>query len=186
MENKKKPLIRRDFIFGSKSFINLFWACSSLIGGNLFFLLGLCSYFKLNFLFQLNQIQFFPQGLLLLFYGLAGSLLSLYLWSILLLSIGDGYNEFNKISNRIKIFRWGFPGKNRKIKLDYSFSEIENLSLYIRQGFNPQSILYLKLKNKIKIPLTRNDSVFNLEEFEYYAADLARFLQISLKDESVN
>ena len=183
----KNLLIRRDFIYGSKQLSNFLWASLSLFGGSVFICLGLASYYQTDFLtiFNGTNIQFFPQGILLLFYGFSGSLLSFYLWSIYFLSVGDGYNEFNKEEQLIKIFRWGFPGKNRKIFLKYNILEIDSLNMYFKEGINPQSILYLKLKNSQKIPLTRLDSLLTLKEFEFFAADLAKFLQVSLKEEKI-
>lgn len=183
---KKASQIRRDIVSSSKTLSNFLWASFSLIGGSLFFLLGICSYFKTNLLtvFKGTEVQFYPQGLLLLFYGLSAILLSFYLWSIYFWSIGDGYNEFNLVSSNFKIFRWGFPGKNRKICLKCSLSEIETLTLSNDQGFNSQSTLYIELKNKSSIPLTRVDSDLSLKEFEYYAADLAKFLKVGLKEKN--
>ena len=57
--------------------------------------------------------------------------------------------------------------------------------MFFKEGVNPQSILYLKLKNNQKIPLTRLDSLLTLKEFEFFAADLAKFLQVSLKEEKI-
>ena len=33
--------------------------------------------------------------------------------------IGSGFNEFNKKDGLIRVFRWGYPGKNRRIDLVY-------------------------------------------------------------------
>lgn len=180
----KQLKVRRDFIFQSHTLGNFLWAIFSFLGGSIFFILGICSYFNFNLflIFQGTDIQFFPQGILLFFYGLAGSLLGIYLYSIFLWRIGDGYNEFNRQKEIIRIFRWGFPGKNRKILFSYSISEVENLIIKIQEGLNSQSTLYLKLKNGILIPLTRTDAFLTIKKFEYYAADLAQFLKVPLKD----
>lgn len=182
----KSSQIRRDFLCASKTVTNGIWASISLVGGSVFSLLGICSYFQtdLFLVFKGTEIQFFPQGVLLVFYGVSAILLSFYLWSIYFWCIGDGYNEFNLTSSTLRIFRWGFPGKNRKICISYPLSEIENLTLSNDQGFNSQSTLYLDLKNKSSIPLTRVDSDLSLKEFEYYAADLAKFLKVGLKEKS--
>ena len=52
------------------------------------------------------------------FYGLAGLLLAFYLWMVIILDVGGGYNEFNTETGAIKIFRWGFLGKNRQIEIN--------------------------------------------------------------------
>ena len=180
----KQLKIRRDFISQSHTLGNLVWSIFSFLGGNIFFVLGICSYFNFDLfiIFQGTDIQFFPQGVLLFFYGLSGSLLGVYLYSIFFWRIGDGYNEFDKQKQVVRIFRWGFPGKNRKILFSYPTSEIENLTIKIQEGLNSQSTLYLKLKNGIIIPLTRTDASLTIKKFEYYAADLAQFLKVPLKD----
>lgn len=53
------------------------------------------------------------------FYGFLGLLFSIYLWFIIFWSVGGGFNEFNKKEGNIKIFRWGYFGKNRCIFLIY-------------------------------------------------------------------
>jgi hypothetical protein len=51
------------------------------------------------------------------FYGSLGFLLSIYWWFLIFWNVGGGFNEFNKKEGFIRIFRWGYPGKNRKIDL---------------------------------------------------------------------
>ena len=47
------------------------------------------------------------------FYGTLGLLLGLYIGLIILWDLGEGFNEFNLETGQVRIFRWGFPGKNR-------------------------------------------------------------------------
>lgn len=72
-----------------------------------------------------SVIAFFPQGLLMCFYGSLGILLSLYWWLLIYWDIGGGFNEFNKKEGFMRIFRWGYPGKNRRIDLVYPLEDIE-------------------------------------------------------------
>ena len=85
-----------------------------------------------------NDINFFPQGLLMCFYGSLGFLLSLYWWFLIFWNVGGGFNEFNKKENFIRIFRWGYPGKNRKIDLYYTLKDVESIRVEIQQGFDSQ------------------------------------------------
>jgi hypothetical protein len=117
----KDSLILRQEVLGSRRPSNYFWAVIVSIGGLGFLLAGLSSYLKVNLLLvsDTSALQFIPQGVALLFYGTAGSLLALYLWLSLLWNVGGGYNEFNKETGKVKIFRWSYPGKNRRIDLDW-------------------------------------------------------------------
>ena len=91
------PIYRQD-ITGSRRLSNYWWASVVTIGGIGFLLAGLSSYFHNNLLLvsDMSELQFFPQGIALTFYGVAGSLLATYLWLMIALNVGSGYNEFDK------------------------------------------------------------------------------------------
>lgn len=124
---------------------------------------------------------FIPQGIAMGFYGLAGTLLGLYLWLIILWDVGGGYNEFNKETSKATIFRWGFPGKNRKIEVVQPLSDVQSIRVDLREGLNPRRALYLKIKGKGEIPLTRVGQPIALSELENQGAALARFLAVPLE-----
>lgn len=144
-------LILRQEVLGSRRFSNYFWAATASIGGGGFLLAGLSSYLQVNLLLVSNptDLQFIPQGIALLFYGVAGSLLSLYLWLTILWNVGGGYNEFNKESGLAKVFRWGYPGKNRRIELEYKLDDIQSVRAEIREGLNPRRKLYLRDRKSV-------------------------------------
>nr|YP_009497438.1 photosystem I assembly protein ycf4 [Biddulphia tridens]AWT40151.1 photosystem I assembly protein ycf4 [Biddulphia tridens] len=73
--------IRQDKIVGSRRFSNYFWAFFLFSGGLSFLLAGISSYFKLNLLPFANpkELIFFPQGIVMVFYGTLSLLLSLYI-----------------------------------------------------------------------------------------------------------
>nr|ASN77479.1 photosystem I assembly protein Ycf4 [Pedinophyceae sp. YPF-701] len=190
--NKKKmetssfqpsDIIRRDNVVGSRRLSNYFWGIISLIGGLGFLLTGFSSYFQRNLLplIHAENISFFPQGFVMCFYGSLGFLFSTYLWLTILWSVGGGFNEFNKKEKKVRIFRWGFPGKNRKIDILYNFNDIEAIRVDIQEGLNPRRTIYLCVKGKKAIPLTRVGQPLTLEEVETQAAQLAKFLQVSLE-----
>ena len=89
--------IRQDKIIGSRRFSNYFWSVFLFIGGLGFLLAGLSSYFKINLLPFANSIElnFIPQGILMLIYGLGALLVSIYLILIIIWDVGSGYNEFD-------------------------------------------------------------------------------------------
>lgn len=176
-------LILRQEIVGSRRFSNLFWAVVVSIGGLGFLLAGLSSYLHTNLLIvsDTSSLQFFPQGVALTFYGVAGTLLALYLWLMVYLNVGGGYNEFNKEEGKVKIFRLGFLGKNRQIELVYDLDDIQAVRAEIKEGLNPKRTLYLRVKPKRDIPLTPVGEPISLSKLENQGAELARFLTIPLE-----
>ena len=91
--------IRQDKILGSRRFSNYFWTIFLFFGGLGFSLAGISSYFKINFLPFSNshELIFIPQGLVMMFYGTLSLGLSIYIAFTIILDIGSGYNEYNKI-----------------------------------------------------------------------------------------
>jgi hypothetical protein len=130
-----------------------------------------------------DSISFFPQGLLMCFYGSLGLLLSFYWWFLIFWNVGSGFNEFNKKEGFIRIFRWGYPGQNRKIDLYYTLKDIESIRVELKQGAftDSQRTIYLKLKGKKEIPLTGIGDPLTIQEIEKQASELANFLQVSLE-----
>lgn len=185
--------IRRYFIVGERRFSNYWWATVIFIGSLGFFFTGISSYFQTvpeNLLEQTSVLQngsadqglhFFPQGLLMCFYGSLGFFLSLYWWCLIFWNVGGGFNEFNKKENFIRIFRWGYPGKNRKIDLYYTLKDVDSIRVEIQQGLDSQRTIYLKLKGNREIPITGIGQPLTLQEIEKQASELANFLQVSLE-----
>lgn len=179
----KDSLILRQEVVGARRPSNYFWAVIVSIGGLGFLLAGLSSYLKVNLLLvsDTSSLQLIPQGVALLFYGTAGTLLAIYLWLSLLWNVGGGYNEFNKETGKVKIFRWGYPGKNRRIDLDWPLEDVQAVRAEVREGLNPKRELFLRIKQRRDIPLTRVGDPMSLSELENQGAELARFLEIPLE-----
>ena len=117
----KTDLIKYDPVVGSRRISNYVWGTITTLGGLGFLLTGISSFYQKNLLFfiHVDNIVFFPQGLVMCFYGLLAFLFSAYIWLTVFWAVGEGFNEFNKERGEIRIFRWGFPGKNRKINLSF-------------------------------------------------------------------
>nr|QCI05794.1 photosystem I assembly protein Ycf4 [Dasysiphonia japonica] len=175
--------IRMDKILGSRRFSNYWWASIVLMGGLGFFIIGLSSYFQQSLIpfFNTNNIHFLPQGVMMTFYGTIGIFISIFLWYTIILNIGSGYNEFDNNKGIITIFRLGFPGKNRILKLQYNIKDIASIKVFIEEGLSPKREIYLKMKDKREIPLTKVEKLLNLSEIEQQAINIAKFLGVKVE-----
>lgn len=170
-------------VLGSRRFSNYWWATVVSIGSTGFLLAGLSSYLKVNLLpfADPTELLFIPQGVAMGFYGIVGLLLALYLWTIIILDAGGGYNEFNKEAGEVRLFRWGFIGKNRRIEINFPMQDVQAVRLEIKEGINPRRALYLRVKGRRNIPLTRVGQPLSLTELENQGAQLARFVGVPLE-----
>jgi len=199
-EISKKVSIRRYMIIGERRISNYWWAFIISLGSIGFLLTGVSSYFSTqvtenaqligsSLIGAINEqdldistkIDFFPQGLVMSFYGSLGILLSLYWWFLIFWNVGAGFNEFNKKEGFIRVFRWGYPGKNRKIDLLYALKDVEAIKVELKQGLDPQRTIYLRLKGSREIPITGIGQPLTLKDIEKQASELANFLQVSLE-----
>lgn len=178
-----KTVLRKE-ILGARRPSNYFWAGVTAIGGVGFLLAGISSFLQTNLLPFSDlpaQLVFIPQGIAMSFYGTAALLLCLYLTLIVVWNVGSGFNEFDKEKSEARIFRYGFPGKNREIDLRYPLKDVLAIRAEIKEGLNPKRALFLKVKGKGEIPLTRVGQPISLSELENQGAELARFLQVPLE-----
>jgi hypothetical protein len=183
--NSRETSMIRFYIEGSRRLSNFFWAIVISLGGTGFFSAGLCSYFKLNFfiLSDASKLLFIPQGIVLLFYGTVGLILGTFLCLNIWWDIGFGYNEYNKEANEIILYRKGFPGKNRELRLVFSIDDAKSIKMRIKEGLNPRRQLFLCLNDSREIPLTGIDQPISLSALESKAVDLAKYLNIYLETE---
>lgn len=176
--------IRQDKIRGSRRFSNYFWSLFLFVGGLGFLLAGLSSYLKINLLAFANptELVFIPQGLIMMFYGTLSLGFSVYILTTIILDVGSGYNEYNKVENLVKVVRKGFPGRNREILLTYPLTDIRAIGIKITEGLNPTRSIYLCLKDERNIPLTPVQEPIAISNLEEDAADLAKFLDLKLEN----
>lgn len=170
-------------VLGARRLSNYWWATIITMGGTGFLLAGLSSYLQVNLLPFANptSLIFIPQGIAMGFYGVAGVLLASYLWVIISLDVGGGYNEFNKTTGKLRVMRSGFLGKNRKIEIEHALDKILAVRVDIREGLNPKRALYLRIKGRPDIPLTRVGQPLSLSVLENQGAEIARFLRVPLE-----
>ena len=80
-------------------------------------------------------------------YGVLANLLNFYLWYLVFINFGSGYNYFDKSSKSVEIRRKGLF-KDVEVKLN--FDEIKSVKLDISEGFNPKRRIAVVLKGKKK------------------------------------
>lgn len=116
----------KEYILETDKLIKYILNLIILTGSLGFLIVGISSYIKYNLLIFLkaDQIIFFPQGLTMCFYGFFGTIISINQTKILLTNVGEGYNEFDKEKDIMKIYRKGLNGKNSDINITYSLKDI--------------------------------------------------------------
>nr|YP_010047739.1 photosystem I assembly protein Ycf4 [Pilea thymifolia]QPK42336.1 photosystem I assembly protein Ycf4 [Pilea thymifolia] len=172
-----------ELIAGSRKPSNFCWALILFLGALGFLLVGTYSYLGMNFIpvFPSQQILFFPQGIVMSFYGIAGLFISSYLWCTIVWNVGSGYDRFDRKEGIVCIFRWGFPGKNRRILLQLLVKDIQSIRIEVKEGIFSRPILYIEIRGRGSIPLTRIDKNWTLREIEQKAAELAYFLCVPIE-----
>nr|YP_009893857.1 photosystem I assembly protein Ycf4 [Cleomella lutea]QKK40229.1 photosystem I assembly protein Ycf4 [Cleomella lutea] len=172
-----------EFIAGSRKTSNFCWAFILFFGSLGFLLVGTSSYLGRNLisLFPSQQIIFFPQGIVMSFYGIAGLFISCYLWCTILWNVGSGYDLFDRKEGVVRIFRWGFPGKKRRIFLGFLMKDIQSIRIEVKEGVYVRRVLYMEIRGQGAIPLIRTDENLTTREIEQKAAELAYFLRVPME-----
>lgn len=172
---------RRYVVIGARRTSNIVWATLSFVGGGAFLATGLSSRTggALPWV-RPGELHFFPQGLIMTFYGSLGLLISIYITLTIVWGVGGGFNIFDRQAEYVRIFRWGFPGSHRKIDLSYPLSDVSAIRLVLGSGFNAQRRITLCIRGGREIPLTRIGQPIPLEEIERLASELARYLRVDL------
>jgi len=185
MNYTKSDSIITSYFNGSRKISNIFLAITVSLGGFGFFLTGLSSFSGTNLLLfsDSSDISFIPQGIVLLFYGTVGSILGIFLGLTVWWNVGSGYNEYNRDIQKVKLFRKGYPGKNRKLSFIFSFNEIKSIKMRIKEGINPKRQLLLCLIDGREIPLTGIEEPVALNKIEDEAIAIAKYLNVFLETE---
>jgi hypothetical protein len=185
MDYTENNAVIKSYFTGSRRLNNIFWAVAVSLGGFGFFLTGLSSFFNINLLFfsDSSEISFIPQGIVLLFYGTVGSILGIFILLTVWWNVGSGYNEYNRDLKKVKLYRKGFPGKNRELTFTFSFDEIKAIKMRIKEGINPKRQLLLCLNDNREIPLTGGEQPMALNKIEDEAITIAKYLNVFLETE---
>nr|ATG24851.1 photosystem I assembly factor II [Lobelia heterophylla subsp. heterophylla] len=170
-------------ITGSRKISNFCWTIILFLGSLGFLLIGTSTYFGRNWisLFPFQQIVFFPQGIVMSFYGIAGLFISSYLWCTISWNVGSGYDRFDQQEGIVCLFRWGFPGKNRRLFLRFLIKDIQSIRIEVKEGIFARCVLYIDIRGQGALPLTRTDENLTPGEIEQKAAELAYFLRVPIE-----
>jgi hypothetical protein len=170
-------------VLGSRRLSNYWWAVVTSVGGAGFLLAALSSYFQVDLLpiGSALDLNFIPQGVAMGFYGILGLLIALYLWLVMAWDVGAGYNEFNKTTGMVRVFRWGFPGQDRQVEVSCRIEDVQAIRISIRQGLNPKRALYLRIRGRGDVPLTQVGQPLPLAKIEGQAAEISRFLGVPME-----
>lgn len=124
IEEKKKIII--DEVSNNNKFSKNLLDLLLLLGSLGFLFVGISSFMNYNILFFINtdSISFFPQGLVMSFYGFFGLIFSLNQILIHYWKIGEGYNVFNKVNDEMIIHRLRYPIAGDNIYLVYKIIDI--------------------------------------------------------------
>ena len=185
MDSTNETSLIKSYSKGSRRLSNIFWAVAVSLGGFGFFLTGLSSFFGVNLLIfsDSSEISFIPQGIVLLFYGTVGSLLGIFLTLTVWWNVGAGYNEYNRTTQKVKLYRQGFPGKNRELMFTFPFDEVRSIKMRIKEGINPKRQLLLCLTDNREIPLTGIEEPVELNKIEDEAITISKYLNVFLETE---
>nr|YP_010529177.1 photosystem I assembly protein Ycf4 [Psychotria rubra]UFK62622.1 photosystem I assembly protein Ycf4 [Psychotria rubra]UXW91189.1 photosystem I assembly protein Ycf4 [Psychotria rubra] len=164
-----------ELITGSRKLSNFCWAFILFLSSLGFLLVGTSSYLGRNW------ISFFPQGVVMSFYGISGLFISSYLWCTISWNVGGGYDRFDKGEGIVCIFRWGFPGKNRRIFLRFLLKDIQSIRIEVKEGIFARRVLSMGIRGQGAIPLTITDDNLVPRDIEQKAAELAYFLRVPLE-----
>nr|YP_010454295.1 photosystem I assembly protein Ycf4 [Thesium chinense]QYF09484.1 photosystem I assembly protein Ycf4 [Thesium chinense] len=183
--NWRSERIWIELITGSRKISNFCWAFILFLGSLGFLLVGTSSYLGRNLIsfFPYQQILFFPQGIVMSFYGIAGLFISSYLWCTISWNVGSGYDLFDVKKGIVCIFRWGFPGKNRRIFFQFLMKDIQSIRIEVKDGIYTRRalFLYMEIRGQGAIPLIRTNDNLTPREIEQKATELAYFLRVPIE-----
>jgi hypothetical protein len=167
-------------VLGSRRLSNVLVAAVVSTGGLGFLLTSASSYLGTDLLpiGHPAALSWVPQGLVMGLYGIAASLLSTYLWTVIALDVGAGANRFDKASGTLTVTRRGF---RELISVTTPLKDIQAVKVDVRDGLNPRRRLALRVQGRRDLPLTRVGEPMPLADLERGGAELARFLGVPLE-----
>ncbi len=180
LETKSAETYLEQSIKGSRKFSNYVVSSMLTIGGVGFLLASVSSYLGMDLLplGKPSTLIFVPQGLVMRLYGIAASLLAIYLWSLVSVDFGSGFNTFDKNRDVLSVSRRAFF---KEIMIEVPLKDIQSVKLDIKEGLNARRRICLRIKGRKDMPITGTGAPKPLLELEQEAAQLARFLEVNLE-----
>lgn len=166
-------------ILGARTKSNSLWTLVLGIGSLGFMITGLGSY-PLNPWGIVSDFAFIPQGLVMSFYGFAGWMLASYLACTMAWNVGAGYNEIDYGRGVIIVFRWGFPGSNRRLRFRVLLRDVEAVVVCAQKSWWARPKVFLQLHNGQRCPWELEPSTASIDRWEGEAASLAHALRVPL------
>ena len=165
---------------GSRKTSNYLVAGMLTIGGIGFSLAALSSFFGRELLpfGSASTLIFVPQGLFMAFYGLLGTIMASYLWALIKVDYGSGFNRFDKEKGLLELSRQGYL---KQILIEVPIKDIKAVKLDVREGFNPRRRICLRLQGRKDLPISEVGGPQPLLSLEQEGAELARFLKVNLE-----
>ena len=165
---------------GSRKTSNYLVAGMLTIGGIGFSLASMSSFFGRELLpfGSASTLIFVPQGLFMAFYGLLGTTIACYLWALIKVDYGSGFNRFDKEKGLLELSRQGYL---KQILIEVPIKDIQAVKLDIREGFNPRRRICLRLQGRKDLPISEVGGPQPLLSLEQEGAELARFLKVNLE-----
>ena len=167
-------------VLGSRRLSNVLVAGMVSIGGLGFLLASVSSRLGRDLLpmGHPSELIWIPQGAVMGLYGLAAFLLALYLWTVIGIDVGSGWNRFDRSQGEAIIMRRGF---RQPIEVVIPIRTIQAVKVDVREGLSPRRRLALRIQGRRDLPLTRVGEPIPLAELEMGGARLARFLGVPLE-----
>ncbi len=185
LQESPKPVessenILEEIVNGSKKTSNYVVASMLTIGGVGFSLASLSSFFGRNFIPLGNpaSLIFVPQGIFMGFYGVLATFMAIYLWALIRVDYGSGFNRFDKAKGLLFVSRQGYF---KKILIEIPLKDIQAVKIDIREGFNPRRRICLRLQGRKDLPISEVGGPQPLLVLEKEGAELARFLKVNLE-----
>nr|AVM83557.1 photosystem I assembly protein ycf4 [Adenocalymma dusenii] len=168
---------------GARKLSNVFWAFTVSLGSLGFLVAGTSSFLDRNLISFVpsEQIPFFPQGIVMLFYGIGSLFISFYLWWTIFCNVGSGYDRFDRKEGRVRIFRWGFPGKNRRLVVEFYLKNIKSVRIGVKEGPYGHRVRYIDIRGRGVLLVTSIDENLTPREVEEEAVELAFFLRVPIQ-----
>lgn len=169
-------------IIGSRNTKSISVMILLFLGGISFFLLGIISYTNLLTKFNItSDLNYIPQGILLLFYGTCFLTLSIYITLTFWWDIGSGYNLFCNQKQILYIVRKNFPGRNQFLFFSYPYKLIKTIKFLKKEGINPRYNILIILKDKREIPLYPAQFLLKQSALEKEAITISNLLKVPLE-----